>query len=480
MDLRQKFGLLALIYVVSLSANFGMSALCIVVYFDSAFGEFQTGAFHEQQIEQASRILRRQRMLLDDRRPPTEVRAEFYELDEQLTLALSPVRNQLREDSAGELGAELDHALRQKKETAKRWLASQLGGRAVGRLPEEYSRVFIDLELLLVEASNMFVRKRQGAVSGAAAMQERVVAILVANTAAGAVLCGMGVYFVRRWVMYPISDLREAARQISLGNFEYRIVPRSHDELGQLAEEVNQMSATIVAIQTKLLEQERLAAAGEMVTRLAHNIRNPLAGIRGLAEATISIYPDDEDVQGCQERIISTVDRFEKWLRDLQQSVSPLNLNLQQIAVQGMLNDVVTALQPMLDRRGVRVVVDVPGGMPNVQVDCMHFEQAIVALVTNAVQASESGQEVHVRACPAEDPRGCWRLEVEDHGSGIPPEIRQKIFLPYFTTKPDGNGIGLSMAIKVVRLHGGQLIVDSEPGQGSRFEATMPGLVTEV
>ena len=114
------------------------------------------------------------------------------------------------------------------------------------------------------------------------------------------------------------------------------------------------MSTTIIEMQTKMVEQERLAAAGEMVTRLAHNIRNPLAGIRGLAEATIHSHPDDEQTTECQKRIINTVDRFEKWLRDLQQSVSPLELNLQPVAIGEVLDSVVTALRPMLGppRRG--------------------------------------------------------------------------------------------------------------------------------
>jgi signal transduction histidine kinase len=303
--------------------------------------------------------------------------------------------------------------------------------------------------------------------------------ILVANTAVGGVLCAVGVFFVRRWVMNPIADLREATKQISHGNFEYRIHPKASDELGRLAGEVNQMSTTIIEMQTKMVEQERLAAAGEMVTRLAHNIRNPLAGIRGLAEATIHSHPDDEQTTECQKRIINTVDRFEKWLRDLQQSVSPLELNLQPVAIGEVLNSVVTALRPMLDRRGVDVHIEVARKMGNVQLDSLHFEQALVSLVTNAVQASDTGQSVRVTAEPLPDKHGRLRLTVEDHGVGIPPELHHKIFLPYFTTKPDGNGIGLAMANKVVRLHGGELKVQSEPGKGSRFDALMPGLISE-
>jgi signal transduction histidine kinase len=333
---------------------------------------------------------------------------------------------------------------------------------------------------MLQEAGNHLDQERQAKVGEAAEMQGRVVAILVGNTAAGALVCLVGVYFVRRWVLKPVGGLREATKQLAQGHFDYRIQPRSRDELGQLASEVNQMAGTIVQMQRQMLEQERLAAAGEMVTRLAHNIRNPLAGIRGLAETSIDLHPADEDLVVVQQRIINTVDRFEKWLRDLQQSVSPLKLNPDDVAIGDLLNGVIAALTPMLERRGVKIEVLVDPVVCHVHIDSLHFEQAVVALVTNAVQASQAGQTVRVRVAPAPEGPDRWRLTVEDQGVGIPPELRSKIFLPYFTTKPEGNGIGLSIASKVVRLHGGELTFESEVGRGSRFHAIMPGLVAEA
>ena len=105
--------------------------------------------------------------------------------------------------------------------------------------------------------------------------------------------------------------------------------------------------------------------------------------------------------------------------------------------------------------------------MGNVQLDSVHFEQALVSLVTNAVQASEKGQLVSCgRRTTARNPWPDGDSRWKDHGVGIPRELHHKIFLPYFTTKPDGNGIGLAMANKVVRLHGGELKVESEPGKG--------------
>lgn len=479
MDLRHKFGLLALIYVISLSANFGMSAWAIAVYFDSAFGQFQSEASEEELIGQLRQFVRQEREAIENTRDPAEAAKEFEGLQHQFTETLVPIRNRLSEDPQDTLGPAIEYAVQDQKAAVRQYLGRALTGQPAGEMTPEENQTFVQLDLLLLETNGLFSQKRERNVAEAAHIQERVMTILVANTAVGGVLCAVGVFFVRRWVMNPIAELREATKQISQGNFEYRVKPKASDELGRLAGEVNQMSTTIIEMQTKMVEQERLAAAGEMVTRLAHNIRNPLAGIRGLAEATIQSHPDDEQTAECQKRIINTVDRFEKWLRDLQQSVSPLELNLQPVAIGDVLSNVVTALRPMLDRRGVDVQIEVARQMRNVQLDSLHFEQALVSLVTNAVQASEKGQSVRVTAEPLPDTHGRWRLSVEDHGVGIPRELHHKIFLPYFTTKPDGNGIGLAMANKVVRLHGGELKVQSEPGQGSRFDALMPGLISE-
>ena len=478
MNLRRKFGLLLLIFTLSLAVNFVMSAWSIVVYFESAFRVFQSGASYEQQVDQLRQVLRRQRALLEENRDPQGMSVESAALSEQWSELLNGILEELPASEPGSLGRELVRLSEQKEKLIHQLVASRKTQPDHFSLSDSESRTLGEMDLHLLNINNWFGQIRQKNVAQAAQTQEHVMTILVVNTMLGMGLAALGIFFVRRWIMYPIQDLREATKQIGQGNFAYRIQPRSGDELGQLGNEINQMTAMIVQMQQQLVENERLAAAGEMVTRLAHNIRNPLAGIRGLAEATVAIHPNDETA-GCQHRIIDTIDRFEKWLRDLQQSVSPLELKMQEVSVEQLLKSVATALRPMFEKRGVMVNVDVPSRMPVVRLDSMHFEQAVVSLVTNAVQASEPGQTVRVAAEPLDDLTGRWKLIVEDHGVGIPREIQHKIFQPYFTTKPDGNGIGLATARKVVRLHGGELTVESEPGHGSRFEATMPGLGLE-
>lgn len=477
MLLRQKFGLLALIYVLSLTANVVTATWCIAVYFRSAFTEFETDLSREQHIEQMRTMLRRQKATLSEPAGLMDALREYEAAQQSLTDSQMTLDTRLADGPYAADWAAVKAALADKGAVATerfRRLQAMRSSRAWPPMSDEQSNVFAVLDRRLGHIGVVLSQQRESSVARAAAVQQRVLTILMFNAAAGAVLCGAGLLIVRRWVLRPVGALREATKRIAAGDFAYRIAPQSRDELGHLADEVNQMSATILDMRDKLVEQERLAAAGEMVSRVAHNIRNPLAGIRGLAETTAQLHADDGELVESQQRIIDTVDRFEKWLRDLQQSFSPLALHPQRVRADHLVDGVVTVLRPMSQRRRVQIETAIDPAVGEVCVDTTHLEQALVALLTNAVQASAPGQTVHVAVRPASDPPGGWQVEVRDEGAGIPPEIRDKILLPYFTTKPDGSGLGLAIVNKVMRLHGGRLSVESEVGRGSRFVAVLP------
>ncbi|MCK4659212.1 MAG: HAMP domain-containing histidine kinase [Phycisphaerae bacterium] len=483
MNLRHKFGVLSLIYVLALSVNLLMSGWCILVYFQSAFRDVQSTIILQDEIARLRTLVRRQAVLLQERPINDDARTAYGRLQSKFDAMMASVTAAMGSGMDLQLWSKVQNAAKRHQAAARPLIspppAEQRSTPTTKPMPEWDQQAYAELEDLLERANIAISGRRASNVERAANTQQRVVTILIANFACGACFCILGLFFLRRWVLRPVVDLRVATKQIAGGSFSYRIKPRSRDELGQLANEVNQMSATIEEMQTKLVEQERLAAAGEMVTRLAHNIRNPLAGIRSLAESTMQIGSIDAETSEHQRRIVETVDRFEKWLRELQQSVSPVKLNLQPVCVAELIDGVTRVLQPMADRVGVALETAVDPAMPDVRVDSYHMEQALVALITNAIQASSTGHVVSVSATPVGEGGSRWRLRVEDQGVGIPRKLRDKIFLPYFTTKRDGHGIGLATANKVVKIHGGQLTVESAGEQGSVFTATMPGLILE-
>lgn len=297
--------------------------------------------------------------------------------------------------------------------------------------------------------------------------------------------CVLGIVLVRRWILNPVADLRAATAHIAAGDFAYRIPLQSPpgakvDELRQLSAEVNHMAGMVKSLQDERVEQERLAALGEMVRRLAHNLRNPLSGIRGLAETTrleLNLpNPEPVELKDHQTKIILAVDRFEKWLNELLGVTRNLSIHPEPTRIDRWLAGFADAHRPSAQTRGITLDVDTSRGPAEAPIDSRHLEHALSAIVSNAIESTSSPQargpngpgglvRVVTHSADASHSNGnlggFWAIEVTDQGLGVPPDLRESIFRPYFTTKRDGNGIGLAVALQVVKAHGGRIEVES-------------------
>lgn len=311
-------------------------------------------------------------------------------------------------------------------------------------------------------------------------------ALLILTASALAVITSgfLAVRLVSRWVLAPVAALREAAGRVAEGDYSRRVEVRGEDEIATLGREFNHMTEMVVAMQEERIERERLAAVGEMVRRIVHNLRNPLSGIRSLAELTLADLPAGSDARRNQGRIMTTIDRFESWLTRLLNVTRPLSLAVGETAVEPWLSEIIEAHRPMAQAKGVTLILESDRAPTVAWIDAAQVEQALSAIVTNGVAASPGGGEVTLLA--ERDPKAeRWRIVVQDSGPGIPPEDRDQIFRPYFTTKPDGNGIGLAIAKQVVEQHGGRISLESpktpvrsgKTGSGARFVVTLPLIV---
>lgn len=303
----------------------------------------------------------------------------------------------------------------------------------------------------------------------------------------------LGFMLVRRWVVRPVAELRAATARIAAGDFAHRIPVLGGDELASLSTEVNSMASMVKALQDEAVDRERLAAVGEVVQRIAHNLRSPLAGIRGLAELSrteldsAGVDPSlREDVGENQSRIIAAVDRFEGWLRDLLDATRPLEIVRRTVDPREWLARVVQAYVPLAKSRQVQLVVDVDGAPSAASFDPRHLEHALGAMIANALDAvagvggaADSPAPTVKVLCrllpPTPIPPGGgtgqnWELRVEDNGPGVPPDLRERIFKPYFTTKREGTGIGLALAQQIIRAHGGGLRLLASSHEDTRNE----------
>ncbi len=232
--------------------------------------------------------------------------------------------------------------------------------------------------------------------------------------------------------------------------------------------------------QAQLVHSDRLSSIGEMYAGLAHEINNPLGIILTrvrflLATAAECQLPPDlvrdlEVIDRHGSRIAETIQGMLAFARRSEFEFAPTDVN-------SVIGDAVTLVESLFARQGIRVQLFLDRSLPRARASAQHLQQVFLNLVNNAHDAMPDGGTITLRTY-----RNGSRLvaEVRDTGLGIPPEIQPRIFEPFFTTKDVGKGTGLGLAVSygIVRAHGGDLTVESRPGDGAVFRVVLPGEAT--
>ncbi len=289
----------------------------------------------------------------------------------------------------------------------------------------------------------------------------------VAITGLSLLQVGFLFWGIQRWFVKPLAQIQELTNVISLGRFHQRIALNRRDEMGQLAGAIEAMAEKLHQSQTRLIQSERLMALGELTSYIAHNMRNPLASIRAAAQVGVSETPEKREIW---QDIMSTVDRLEGWIRNLLVYLKPVRLALEMHDPNRLIHEVLRLLQHQMHVHEIAPVLKLKP-VPSVEMDVSWMEQALVTVVTNAIDASPPSARLYL-ASEATD-QGV-RMSIQDEGEGVAPGLHDKLFTPYFTTKPNGVGLGLAMAKKVLVAHGGTIELHSEPGVGTTVMIHLP------
>jgi signal transduction histidine kinase len=230
------------------------------------------------------------------------------------------------------------------------------------------------------------------------------------------------------------------------------------------AEQLASANESLQLAEAAIRRAERLAALGQLTAGLAHELRNPLASIKGSADLLARRSGTDNTSRELGEIISSEVDRTNLLVTRFLAFARPLE-------PQREVTDINAVIERAARHANVEIVRDYSPDIPKLAIDPALMEQVFINLLSNAAQASEPGARITVSTRRTD---GGFQISVIDQGSGIPPDKIETIFNPFFTTKQSGVGLGLAIVSKIVAGHGGKMTVDSEPGKGSTFRVCLP------
>jgi two-component system nitrogen regulation sensor histidine kinase GlnL len=229
--------------------------------------------------------------------------------------------------------------------------------------------------------------------------------------------------------------------------------------------------------------RDRLAALGEMAAAIAHEVKNPLAGIEVMAGILKRQLADSPDAQSILGDIIKEAKMANAIVLEVLDFVRPIRLQVENISIADAIRDAVALAEGHVPRGDVRITVECPDNLPAIQGDPHQLRQIFTNLLMNAFEALNGDGAVRIAATALieEGPAGSdgqggpmVQVEVTDNGPGMPAEVLDKIFSPFFTTKPQGSGLGLAIVRKIVDAHDGRIDVGVLDTGGTRFRVTLP------
>ncbi len=251
-----------------------------------------------------------------------------------------------------------------------------------------------------------------------------------------------------------------------------------------LEEKVDERTEQLKVAQQKLMQADRLASLGQLSASVAHEINNPLSGVLNLSMLMQRILKEDGIPKGREaefrrylEQVVAETARTGRIVSDLlafSRRGSPVRTETD---LNGIVGRTLSLVAHKLKLMNVEVECALDAALPPVEADSSQLQQVVMNLVLNAGEATRKKGTGHVRVSTrATALKKDVVLEVRDDGEGMPPELKDRIFEPFFTTKDEGKGVGLGLAVVygIVQAHGGDVEVESAPGEGTLFRVTIP------
>ncbi len=239
-------------------------------------------------------------------------------------------------------------------------------------------------------------------------------------------------------------------------------------------EELIRINEQLKAASERLVFQERLAAAGQIATGMAHEIKNPLSAIKTFAQYLPEKYNDPIFREKFFRIVQSEIDRINNIVKELSDFAKPSPLQLQPVRLKEVVEDTISLLSDQCLKHGIEIQSVLSGDGATVQADPQQLKQVVLNLALNSLDAMPGGGHLEVRT---ELDQGWIKLRISDSGIGIPLNEQHRIWDPFFTTKERGMGLGLAIVRGIVERHSGQITLTSTSGKGTSVEILLPLLI---
>jgi signal transduction histidine kinase len=280
----------------------------------------------------------------------------------------------------------------------------------------------------------------------------------------------------------PVKVLVASTRKLKGGELDHR-VPQLKDEFGELAEAFNEMAGSLKEQIQKMRRTEQMVVVGELAAGLAHEIKNPMAGIKvAMSVLSEESYITSED-KAVLQKVVAEITQLEGLMRNFLNFTKPQKPRLESVNVNQVLNTTLTfhlkhqALGT--GESGKIQIVKELGELPRTQADPTQLQQIFLNLFLNALHAMPRGGELGIRTHLEGDGK-MIRIEISDTGIGIREDLIDKVFQPFFTTKQKGTGLGLAISRQMIEQHDGTISVANRPGGGVLFTILLPVKVEEA
>ena len=232
------------------------------------------------------------------------------------------------------------------------------------------------------------------------------------------------------------------------------------------------MNKDIRVMHEQLAQSEKMAALGAMMAEITHEIRNPLVSIGGFARR-LARKLTDADERKYIDIIMGEVKRLEDIIHDNLSYIKTVGPQLARMALNPLIEEVLAVYEEELRQRGIRLERDLAPGLPDLEMDASQMKQAVINMITNAMEAMEKGGVLTVRTFPVPDRRKI-AVEIGDTGPGVSPEAMSNLFNPYYTTKVRGTGLGLPITHRIIKTHKGSIKFHNKETGGAVFTIRLP------